>query len=148
MDDAEFWTLIARIDADALREGDSEAAVEPLVDALTPLGEERLHAFEEALARKLYALDGRRYAEHAGESGESADGFLYLRCFVVAAGRAEYEAVLRDPSRMPSSPERWCEDLLAVAALAYEASTGRDNWIHDASVSYETGSNADAWKPG
>ena len=35
--------------------------------------------FEEALAQKLYAIDGEAYAQNAGESGCSDDAFLYAR---------------------------------------------------------------------
>jgi hypothetical protein len=144
MGDVQFWTLVSRVDREALDEGDDESAVEPLVAALTELTPAQIEAFEEALARKLHAIDGRACADAAGESGQSGDGFLYARCFVVARGREHYEAVLSDPRYMPTSLDDWCEPLLFVTQQAYEAVTGAE-WTFDASVSYETGANAERW---
>jgi hypothetical protein len=145
MDDAAFWKLVSRIDREALGDGDEEGAVEPLVAALTALPPPQIEAFDEALARKLHAIDGRAYADAAGESGGSGDGFLYARCFVVAQGRKHYEDVLADPRLMPTSVDDWCEALLFVTQQAYEAATGNE-WTYDASVDIETGANAELWK--
>ena len=144
MDDRTFWDLIAKIDGEALRGGDEESALEGLQAALASAPLADIEGFEEMLAQKLYALDGQRFADAAGESGDSDDGFLYARCFVVATGQARYEAVLRDPSEMPASIDDWCEGLLYVAQQAYEQATGKP-WSFDASVSYETGSNEALW---
>ena len=109
------------------------------------LSRPELEAFEELLAQKLHALDGHPFARGADTAvSMGADGFLYARCFVVAQGREEYERVLRDPSRMPSSIDDWFEPILYAASQAFEASTG-DEWDYVPSVSYETGSNAEGW---
>jgi hypothetical protein len=143
----EFWSPIGEVDGDSLRSGDDEGAVGPLVEALSTHGEEEIRAFEDVLSRCLYDIDGRRYADAAGESGRSSDGFLYARCYVVARGRAHYEAVKADPAKMPKSLDDWCEPLLYVAQMAWAEATGEDgeSWGSQASVSYETGSNQDAW---
>ena len=104
-----------------------------------------LEGFEEVLAGKLFALDGRRYADEAGDSGASADGFLYSRCFVVARGKDFYEAVLADPTQMPKSIDDWCEALLSAASETYERATGA-KWSFTTSLSYETGSNDALWR--
>lgn len=144
MNDDEFWALIATIDREQ-RAADQDAALAPLVTALSKLSRPELEAFEDSLAQKLYALDGRAFAR-AADAAESmgADGFLYARCFVVAQGREHYERVLHDPSRMPSSIDDWFEPILYAASQAFEATTG-DEWDYVPSVSYETGSNADGW---
>ncbi len=150
MDDSGFWGLIDSIDQSLLDQGDDGGAVESLVDALSRLQVSDHEDFEERLARALFALDGRAYAENAGESGRSDDAFLYARCWVVAHGRRHYEAVLADPGRMPRALEEWCEPLLSAAADAWARSTGGepDEFHVETSVSYETGSNAPAWEPG
>ncbi|MFZ5889601.1 MAG: DUF4240 domain-containing protein [Myxococcota bacterium] len=142
--DAEFWRLIDTIDAQALSDGDEEGAIEPLREALEGLEKAELEGFEEQLAQKLYAIDGKEYADAAGESGESGDGFLYARCYVVARGQAFYESVRKSPKAMPTSSDDWCELLLFAAAEAFTNSTG-ETWEFAASVSYETGSNTALW---
>lgn len=145
----EFWALIDTIDRTALMAGEEgeEEAVAPLITALAALDRPQLEAFEEHLALALYALDGEVYADAAGESGESGDGFLYARCHVVARGKAFYEKVLAQPSMMPDSLDMWLESLLFVAAQAWEESSGEDfdQWHCETSASYETGSNEAQW---
>jgi hypothetical protein len=143
MDEQAFWRLIHRIDRTALPD-DEDAAVEPLITELTTLERTELASFEEHLALVLYALDGKKYADAAGEAGQSGDGFLYVRCYVVAQGEAHYRSVLADPSLLPTSVDHWCEALLNAASDAIEAVTGEAVTL-DTSVSYETGSNRAGW---
>ena len=147
MTDQEFWNLIDIIDRDALDQEDEDAAVEPLILALTERTEAELTAFEELLAQKLYALDGEIYARNAGVSGDSSDGFLYMRCYVVARGKEYYESILQSPQKMPKSIEQWCEGLLYVHRQAWSELTGKDesDWDFESGVSYETGSNIALW---
>jgi len=147
MTDHEFWQLVGLIDVGALEGGDEDEAIEPLRAALTAKSDAELFAFEETLSRKLYAIDGKRYADQAGDSGDSDDGFLYARCYVVARGQAFYDAVRSDPSRMPKSIEQWCEALLYPHRQAWAARTGGDpsDWPFEATVSYESASNRALW---
>lgn len=147
MDRAQFWRLIGVVDRGALGRSDDDAAVQPLIDELAKRHEAEIAAFEEQLAQVLYDLDGEIYAQSSGESGDSDDGFLYARCFVVACGEQNYRRVLENPSAMPQSLDEWCEALLYVASRAWAEKTGRDeeDWAFQASVSYETGSNATKW---
>jgi Protein of unknown function (DUF4240) len=147
MDQSAFWRLIGKIDRAALRDGDDEGAVEPLVEALAGCGEADIREFENLLSQCLYDIDGQAYADQAGQSGQSGDGFLYARCYVVAKGRKHYDAVRADPTKMPKSLDEWCESLLYVAPQAWAAATGNDEeaWDHDTPVSYETGSNKANW---
>jgi hypothetical protein len=147
MDQTKFWALIGKIDRSALRSGDEDGAVEPLIEALAKHSEEDILEFENILAQSLYDIDGRVYADAAGESGGSVDGFLYARCYVVANGKKYYEAVRADPTKMPKTLDEWCEPLLSVAQTAWAAATGKDeeSWVSDTPVSYETGSNEPGW---
>jgi hypothetical protein len=148
MDRAEFWKLLENIDRRALRRFDEEAAVEPLIKALAKRDEREIFGFEEQLAQVLHDLDGRVYADHAGESSGSDDAFLYARCFVVASGEMHYGSVLASPAAMPRTLDEWCESLLGVGAQAWALKTGRDeeDWDFDTSVSFETGSNKAKWR--
>jgi hypothetical protein len=149
MDDTTFWSLIDRLDWHA--EGDDDRVVAPLVKALSDLPDRDIAGFADHLARRLYALDGLAWARESGPSiwhGDrdslSVDGFLYARLAVVSAGRAAYEEVLADPSRMPRDTE--FESLLYVASTAYERKTGLDDdGSLDSAVSFETFSNNEGW---
>lgn len=143
--DRHFWALIETVDTAALLGGADDRAVEPLEVALEALPPSEIEAFEEHLAAKLHALDGRRFCDEAGAAKGSADGFLYARCFVVARGERHYVDVLSDPTKMPKSLEEWCEPLLHVARKAYERSTGRE-WDFFPSLSPETGDNEQQWE--
>jgi hypothetical protein len=149
MNTAAFWQLVATIDKAALAQGSESKALEPLARNLRALPPAELFAFQDHLAQALYDLDGAQFAERAGDSGRSDDGFLYCRCYVVAQGQAHYEQVLSSPTLMPQSDE-WCESLLYVAKDAWAAHTGQEasSWPHLTGVSYETGSNSEQWSAG
>lgn len=143
----EFWQLIDRIERTALHSGDCEGAVAPLRQALTHLKKSNLEGFEENLSQALYQIDGEIFANNAAESGDSGDGFLYCRCYVVACGKEYYQRVLDDPMLMPKDLKQWCEPLLYITGEAWAEAKGCDFelWDFDPSVSYETGSNEDLW---
>ncbi len=143
----EFWTLISLVDIDSLDEGEEETAVEDLTEKLSNKNENEIGEFEEILSQSLYALDGKKWCNESGESSDSADGFLYARCYVVAKGKDYYQAVLNNPGLMPKSCDEWAEALLFVTACAWAEATGNDEEDFElfASVSYETGSNEAQW---
>lgn len=143
----EFWALIDRVDCEALEDGDEDAALVPLLAAVAARPEEEIAAFAEHVARALFELDSRVHEENSGQSRGSPDCFLYARCFVVASGRAHYEAVLADPTAMPRTLDEWCEALIYVAQNAWAARTGGEPaaWGFHASVSYESYSNKAKW---
>ncbi len=147
MDDAQFWSLIARLDWD--HEGDDDRVVLPVVQALAAMPRGEIAGFHDLLARKLHALDGREWARASGgmiwweePSSLSVDGFLYARCVVVANGRAFYDNVLANPAAMPKDVE--FEALLDVARQADERQNGVSEGF-DTSVSFETFANARGW---
>jgi hypothetical protein len=150
VDESTFWGVIDRLDWK--HEGDDEAVVAPLVAALASMPEAEIAAFHELLAQKLYELDGRAWARHAGSGiwwGEpdrlSADGFLYARCVVIANGRLFFEQVKRDPRQMPKDME--FESLLYVALRAMERRTGHQQVGNlETEVSFETFANRVGWE--
>jgi hypothetical protein len=150
LDDGGFWGLIATLDWG--HEDDGDRVVEPVVKALASMPDSEMAAFQNILAAKLYAIDGRAWARESGPTiwtGEpdqvSEDGFLYARLAVVASGAESYEAVLADPGRMPK--DRQFEPLLYIASRAYEHKTGLDDNgdLDMTDVSFETFSNEEGW---
>ncbi len=140
----EFWQLMTLVDQAALEEGDEEGALAALIARLSSLPEQEIFAFEENMAQSLYALDTRR---HAVQSDGSDEGFLACRCYVVARGKAYFEGVLAESGKMPKADDAGCESLLYVASGAWALATGNneDDWAFNASVNFETGSNASQW---
>ena len=149
MDEATFWSLIDRFDWS--KDEDDDAIIEPAVLALALLPDSQIQGFQQMLARKLYALDGRAWARESGPEmwfGDpdrvAVDGFLYARGLVVANGREFYESVLADPTTFPKDAD--FEAILMLAADAYDRKTGLV-WeeLDDTDVSYETFSNTGGW---
>jgi hypothetical protein len=97
--------------------------------------------FAEQLSWVLYRLDRKEYGHDL-----SGDAFLYTRAAVVAAGREEYEGVLRNPARFVRYADDlvWAEALLYVPDRAYEQITG-DEWDRNTRFSYESFSNKAGW---
>jgi len=148
MDDDAFWGLLDKLDW--RHEGEDERVVAPVIRALKKLPLEEIESFENILAHKLYALDGRAWAREIGSGWRgglhpiSGDEFLYARCVAIVNGRDFYEAVLADPRQMPKDME--FEYILSVASEAWEAKTGTE-FDPDTDVSYETWSNEAGWPP-
>lgn len=141
LSEQEFWSLIDLLDWE---QDTDDAITKPLVEALSNLPVSKIYGFEEQLAEKLYALDKEEIAQQfpSYPSRFSVDGFLYDRLCVVANGKAVYEAVLEDPTRMPT--EVSFEPLLYVASQAYELKTG-NTFDYQPTVNYETYSNKEGW---
>lgn len=146
LDEDTFWSIIALLDWS--QEGNDERVLAPAIEALTQMSTLDIRRFEERLAYLLYQIDTAAHASNSlgPDSSDphqvSPDAFLYARCVVVANGREFYEAVLRDPTRMPRQLE--FEPLLTIAAAAYERKTGND-FDYSTGCSYESFSNADGW---
>lgn len=159
MDEARFWAMIedgwSAVGAEAARaallteEGKEAAAeeldgrsgqfVSALEAALRRLPADELSAFDAILERAMYDID--RKDVHDVLDG-SDDGFLYARGFVVAAGRAYYEAVRADPGR--GVPDAECEAMCYLSAHVHEKLYG--SWpTSGAGISRESVSNAAGW---
>lgn len=137
----ECWALIDLLDWDA---DTNEHIVQPLLSALTALSEQQLCQFADWLAEQLWKLDTPQHAAvlQGEKSYLSVDDFLYVRCAVVANGRAFYEEVLAHPEAFPV--EVTFEPLLYIAQEAYEQKTGRD-MEHIPIYDFETYGNQQAW---
>ncbi len=129
----EFWELIG------VRRADEDFAA--LTSDLAACDAATITAFEDRLTEALHALDTPAHAKAARARN---DWFLYVRCAAVAAGRDTYELVLAHPATLRRFARREAELLLTVAPTAFERSTGRP-WEHQTQLSYESGSNSQAW---
>ena len=142
LSDDRFWALIDVLDGTA-------ANADVLTAALRELPLADIVAFTEALADALHALDRPELTSDPDDPEQlpmSEDVFLYFRCSVVAAGRGAFERVLHEDvlRERDWDDEGAGERLLGVGPAAFEAKTGRD-WDHETHVSFETGSNREAW---
>lgn len=148
MDDDQFWAIIALFDWSKETGND---IMQPAVEALARFSKADICVFYDLMNTKLYALDGRRFAEQLGSNRYapeenkyfSADDFLYARCGVVANGRDFFEEVLQNPERIPK--EFTFEYLLSLPDKAWQLKTGRDDLDYFPATWYETFSNSDGW---
>ncbi|GAA0501688.1 hypothetical protein Ade02nite_93610 [Paractinoplanes deccanensis] len=135
IDEGEFWRLVKAL-------GPERDDFDRLVERLARRSEADIVGFEDRMAHLLWQLDTPAHCEAAGTPSD--DGFLYVRCAVVAAGRKAYDRVLRAPAALAEFEDDEAESLLSVAEDAYERKTGL-LWEHDSPFDYETGGNAAAW---
>lgn len=142
--DEQFWEIIDALD---WSKNDSDAIMAPAIAQLAAMPVVAIYLFADKLSEKLYQLDtrlhGEAYLTNEGDDYLSVDDFLYVRCAVVAEGKAYYEQVLANPAEFPD--EISFEPLLNLADKAYEMKLGREFDYHPA-ISYETYSNKEGWK--
>ncbi|MDB6023698.1 MAG: hypothetical protein JWQ04_3555 [Pedosphaera sp.] len=158
MNEKRFWLMIEQaweVAGDMIAErkqlasGDlSEEAAEELCgsiddmlaalsEALAMLDQNELLEFDRILERKLYEIDR---AEIQAHTDGSDDGFLYARGFIVAAGKAYYEAVNAEPQMAMMNLE--CEEM---CYLSYHMYIERFGKMAKSEISRESGSNAAGW---
>lgn len=147
MPDDQFWNIIDLLDWD--QEGDDLSVIEPSVMALAKMEKEEILAFEEALCRKLFALDGEVFAKNVGkESYKGKEGhfsktwFLSARCCAVANGEEAYKEICENPQLMPK--DLGFSALCQIAPKAFEKKLG-DDFNYVSRFGKETFSNASGW---
>lgn len=159
MDESRFWSLIedawktvegrakarrelldgrlSDIAAEDLVAAMDDDVVPALADVLDELPAEELAGFDRILEQKLHEIDRQDIHEYVGGSD---DGFLYGRGFIVAAGKAYYDAVNADPARAMSDLE--CEEMCYLSWHLYEEKFGH---LPATGISRETCSNVACW---
>ena len=149
MDDDVFWDIISSFNWK--KTGDDDAVMKPALKRLVSMTEDDIKEFAEILAAKLYELDGLTYASNIGtysygkEGGYfSVDYFLYVRCCVVANGKAFFQKVLKQPTKMPEDLD--FESLLYLAPEALNKKLKTEGECIDTKLSFETFSNVEKWK--
>ena len=140
----QFWYLIDQFDWKQKKRAD---VVRPAINALSEMPVSSIYLFEDFLSEKLFNLDTRQHAEAYMKQQEddyfSVDDFLYVRCAVLAEGRAYYKDIEKNPSALDADID--FEQILYIAAEAYKQKTGRE-FEYSPLFNYETKSNIDKWK--
>jgi hypothetical protein len=118
----QFWKLIE--DAKAASQGDEGELLESLADALSEHSPEEIQAFSDHLASCMRAsctwpLWGAAYIMNGGCSN---DGFDYFRAWLIANGRATFEAAMKDPESLaPADLVFGEDDLYEMESFLYVA---------------------------
>ncbi|RKH44584.1 DUF4240 domain-containing protein [Corallococcus sicarius] len=86
-----FWSIIERAGQDRLK----------LRDILWDLSEEEVARFHKEFVLATSVLRGEPFDALLYEAGESEDGVMDVAYWVVAQGRALYDAVLKNPDSIP-----------------------------------------------
>lgn len=128
MDIESFWKLIEKSKRGS---EDCEEQTEKLGDYLAELPAEDIISFDQHFHDRLNAAHtwGLWGVAYLANGGCSDDGFEYFRAWLIAQGRKRFEAALADPESVaryaePDECECECEDILYVAAEAYEKRAG------------------------
>jgi hypothetical protein len=124
----EFWKLIAKSRRGA---EDIDAQMDRLGELLRKLDPKEVVGFDRRFlecARAAFRND--LWAAAYIISGCSDDGFDYFVGWLVAQGRAYFEAALADPAkagrRVEPGDDVECCDIWSLAARIYEGATGKD----------------------
>jgi len=117
-----------------------DAMLAALRDILNTYTSRRLCVWDAYCERALYDID--REDVHAALDG-SDDGFLYARGFVVAAGRAYYDLVNKNPAKY-GIMDAECEEMCYFGAHVHQDRFGE--WTPKSGISRETCSNKEGWK--
>jgi hypothetical protein len=147
LSEQDFWKIIGLLDW--TKEGDDTAILKPAVTYLMASPVRHIFDFADMLSEKLFATDGRVFAQNIGEdswtkdSFFSVDNFLYARACVVANGKSFFKQVLKDPTKMPK--DLTFEALIYLPSDAFEQKTGK-NYTYSPAFPIETGSNAKNWE--
>jgi hypothetical protein len=158
MDDIRFWAMIEtawqsvggkqkarqKLAECNLSEDTAEELLESLDEVIPALREAlnilpsgELLEFDRILEKSLYEIDRADVQEHTDGSD---DGFLYARGFIVAAGKAYYDAVNAKPSVALMDLE--CEEICYLPWHLYQKKYGD---APPSGISRETCSNKAAW---
>ncbi len=130
MEKAEFWTII-----DASRdaaEGDAEAQLETLSEALAVLSPDDIVAFDRHLsAYHIRAYDWALWgAAYVIGGGCSDDGFMDFRGWLISRGEQVYEAALLDPESLVDvvmdDEDCQVEGYQYIASQVWEEQTGKE----------------------
>jgi len=155
-DEVFFWNIISSLNIthtigyEGFGQRDYNLVIPPLVAILSNLSDREIFTFYETLSTLLFNIDcpelAYESAELAGRDWVSGSSSLFARAAVVINGEEHYNQVLR--REVPINDDLWFEAILYAAMEAWGLKHGRD-WFEFpffASVSFETGSNAELWE--
>jgi hypothetical protein len=130
-----FWKILEKTRHGA---GDSDEQGDRILDTLAQFDESDLVAFDQLLDQRLAAC--HRWDLWAvafiAKGGCSDDAFEYFQCWLVSQGRKYFESALANPpaaaKRIAPGDEAEFERLRSLAIEAYEAKTGRNDFLEKA----------------
>lgn len=145
----EFWNLIEQSRAGGT---ECEEQAEKLTELLAKLPPQEIKSFDLIFGQRMaesYRWDWWAVG-YIVNGGCSDDGFDYFRAWVIAQGRAYYEAALQEATRAgdaadPESDEHECEDIMTAAFSAYMEVTGKEMPIEFGEVAYPPKPLGEAW---
>ena len=140
-----FWETMELCDWS--NEGDDDKVLMQVIRFLSEQKDSVIFEFHDLMSELLYELDTRTLFEQCRkESGYSSDDmFLYSRCVALINGPQFYENAKKGKQKNIWDME--FESLLYVPANAWAIKHEKDaaEYPHLSPLSYETGSNKDAW---
>ncbi len=141
-----FWHTMELCDWD--HEGNDDLVLFPVIKYLSSKDDSEIFEFENQMSELLFALDSKKLARKCEKVCGYCqdDDFLYSRCVALINGEDFYKEVLSGKQESIWNME--FESLLYVSAKAWALKYQKeeDEYPHVAPVSYETGSNVDAWR--
>jgi hypothetical protein len=144
MNEEIFWQIMSLLD---FSKYDSREVIRPCINRLMDFESEDIYQFEEILAKKLYGIDGKIFAQNISENpyqeGKyfSVDYFLYFRAGAISEGKDFYNELLKNPILF--NEVKSFEPILYIAERAYKSRAGYE--MAPATISYETYSNKSLW---
>ena len=140
-----FWDTMELCDWN--QEGDDDKVLMPVIRFLSNQNDSVIFEFHDQMSELLYELDTRTlFEQYQKEFGySSGDAFLYSRCVALINGPQFYENAKKGKQKNIWNME--FEALLYVPAKAWAIKHEKDadEFPHFSPLSYETGSNKDAW---
>lgn len=130
-------------------EGNDTKVLMPVIEYLSKQNDTIIFLFDNLMTELLYNLDTKKLAEECDKANayrSSDDTFLYSRCVALINGPEYYEE-----ARKGRCHDMWnmeFESLLYVPgkAWALKHKKSDDEYPYSPALSFETGSNKDAWE--
>ena len=141
-----FWNIMERCDWSSA--GDDSKVLKPVIEYLSRQNDSAIFEFDDLMSELLYDLDTKALAEQCrkAEPLMSDDTFLYSRCVALINGPVYYEKVRNGKEKSVWNMEFEALLYIPQKAWALKHHCSDDEYPHFAPLSYETGSNQNAWK--
>jgi hypothetical protein len=139
--ESDFWALIEASRADTIEE--QESLLGQLLARLAPQDLPRFQAFLDTYRQAAYRWDlwAAAYVIHGGCSDDSFD---YFRYWLIAQGRAVYEAALAHPDSLievlPADEDDPCLEFEELGSLAIDAWERKSLLPWETAYEYQRGS--------
>lgn len=141
-----FWNTMEL--CDWTNEGDDNKVLMPVVKFLSIQEDSVIFEFDDIMSELLNELDTKKLADQCEKADPYMcdDTFLYSRCVALINGSEYYEKAKNGKKKEIWNME--FEALLYVPqrAWAFKHKASEEEYPHFAPLSYETGSNTEAWK--